>query len=300
VWARLGANWAAGFEGLTTSSDGTMLYALLQSALVQDGGSDKSTERYTRLLAYSLSSSGKSKRKDKKSAATAPTLVAEYVVPLPTSGKGKAYASSELHALSNSTFLVLARDGNGHGDDSTQSAYKQADLLSVAGATNLAGSAADAAAGTVAPGGTLNKSVTPATYVPFVSLIDGTQLGRFAVHNGGDADQQLIDAKWESLALAPVEDKDFPDDYFLFTAVRVRAGTGVRGGLTGMAGGQRLYQHAGDRARAAVQRGHGRRQPVHGLARDAAERSSGEPEGAGEVRICTDACIYPGGFQSWR
>jgi hypothetical protein len=212
---------------LTTSSDGTMLYALVQSALVQDGGSDKSTERYTRLLAYSLSSSGKSKRKDKKSAAAAPTLVAEYVVPLPTSGKGKAYASSELHVLSNSTFLVLARDGNG------QSAYKQADLLSVAGATNLAGSAADAAAGTVAPGGALNKSVTPATYVPFVSLIDGTQLGRFAVHNGGDADQQLIDAKWESLALAPVEDKAFPDDYFLFTAVRVRAGAGVRGGLTG-------------------------------------------------------------------
>jgi hypothetical protein len=36
---------------------------------------------------------------------------------------------------------------------------------------------------------------------------------------GKPADQTLIDAKWESLALAPVGDKKFPNDYFLFTAV---------------------------------------------------------------------------------
>jgi len=32
-------------------------------------------------------------------------------------------------------------------------------------------------------------------------------------------DITLLDAKWESLSLAPVNDSAFPDDYFLFTAV---------------------------------------------------------------------------------
>ena len=39
-------------------------------------------------------------------------------------------------------------------------------------------------------------------------------------HPGKPEDQTLIDAKWESLALAPCLDSDFPDDYFLFSAVR--------------------------------------------------------------------------------
>lgn len=38
---------------------------------------------------------------------------------------------------------------------------------------------------------------------------------------GSPDDETLIDAKWESLALAPVGDPVFPDDYFLITAVRV-------------------------------------------------------------------------------
>jgi hypothetical protein len=125
-----------------------------------------------------------------------------------------------MHYLSNTTFLVLARDGNGNGDDNTQSSYKQADLFSIAGATNIASSVFDSPNMPVAPNGVLEKSVTPATYASFVSYIDDDQLGRFALHNGGKNDSQLINPKWESLALAPVDDKDYPDDYFLFTAVR--------------------------------------------------------------------------------
>ncbi len=37
---------------------------------------------------------------------------------------------------------------------------------------------------------------------------------------GGQADQTLIDAKWESIALVHAGDSAFPDDFFLFTAVR--------------------------------------------------------------------------------
>lgn len=35
---------------------------------------------------------------------------------------------------------------------------------------------------------------------------------------GKPNDSTLLDAKWESLALAPVGDPAFPNDYFLFTA----------------------------------------------------------------------------------
>jgi len=66
--------------------------------------------------------------------------------------------------------------------------------------------------------GTLNSTITPAAYVPFVSIINDTQLGRFGLHNGDPDDQNLIDSKWESLALAPCEDPKYPNDYFLFTA----------------------------------------------------------------------------------
>ena len=37
--------------------------------------------------------------------------------------------------------------------------------------------------------------------------------------SGDPDDQTLIDAKWESLALASCMDPAFPEDYFLFTAV---------------------------------------------------------------------------------
>ena len=46
---------STGFEGLTASPDGNTLYALLQSATIQDGGSSKSTSRFTRMLAYDVS-----------------------------------------------------------------------------------------------------------------------------------------------------------------------------------------------------------------------------------------------------
>lgn len=36
---------------------------------------------------------------------------------------------------------------------------------------------------------------------------------------GKPLDSTLLNSKWESLALAPVGDPEFPDDYFIFTAV---------------------------------------------------------------------------------
>ncbi|KAI0330295.1 hypothetical protein GY45DRAFT_758973 [Cubamyces sp. BRFM 1775] len=197
-----------GFEGLTLDSSGKTLYALLQSATIQDGGSDKTTSRYTRLLAYDISDA----------LVVRPTLIGEYVVPLPLSKKGKTQAASELHFVSEGIFLVLSRDGDGHGGDDAKSSYKQADLLDISNATDIHGTSFDDPAYPIAKDGNLDDSITPGTYVSFVDFIDDTQLGRFGVHNGKPVDQTLIDAKWESLALAPCMDPNFPDDFFLFTA----------------------------------------------------------------------------------
>ena len=96
------------------SSDGKTLYALLQSAAIQDGGNKKSTARYTRLVAYDIS----------EASTTRPPLVGEWVVPLPLDSSGKTLGASELHFVKNGVFLVLSRDANGHGGGTTLSAYK--------------------------------------------------------------------------------------------------------------------------------------------------------------------------------
>ncbi len=97
---------------------------------------------------------------------------------------------------------------------------RQADLLDISSATDIHGTKFDDPTNPIAKKGALDKDITPGTYKSFVSFIDDTQLARFGLHNGKPADQTLIDAKWESLALAPCFDSDFPDDFFLFTAVR--------------------------------------------------------------------------------
>ncbi|KAF8160004.1 esterase-like activity of phytase-domain-containing protein [Crassisporium funariophilum] len=196
-----------GFEGLTADPSTNTLYAMLQSATIQDGGDDKSTSRFTRLLAYDVSNS-----------AVTPPLVGEWVVPLPQSSKGNTEACSEIHFVSPNIFLALSRDGDGRGGDDNKSAYKQADLFSIAKATDIHGSKFDSASSPIAKKGKLDKSITAATYVSFINFLDSTQLARFGLHNGSPDDETLIDAKWESLALAPAGDPAFPDDYFLFTA----------------------------------------------------------------------------------
>ncbi|KAF7305649.1 Phytase-like domain-containing protein [Mycena chlorophos] len=191
-----------GFEGLTMDFTTNTLYAMLQSATVQDGAL-----QYTRLFAYDVS----------EPSVSVP-LIGEWVVPLPlNSGRSNVEASSEIHFVSPGVFLSLSRDGNGHGGSGTKIKYKQADLFSLASATNIANSQYDAPDTPVAPKGKLAKTVTPATYVGFVDYADPAGLARFGMHVGDPDDQMLINAKWESLALAPVG-SSAPDDYFLFTA----------------------------------------------------------------------------------
>jgi hypothetical protein len=185
-----------GLEALTASPDGKYLYALLQSATMQDGGEKSSTRRNTRLLKY---------RTSKKKV----SFEAEYVVQLPLTPSGKVAGQSEIHFISETQFLILARDsGAGHGQDESESKYRNADIFDISKATDIKGKKYDAFGGAVATRkGALNTDITPATYCPWLSYNNNEQLGRFGVHNGGAQDAGLLNEKWESFALAPVDKK---------------------------------------------------------------------------------------------
>ncbi|KIW49794.1 hypothetical protein PV05_11440 [Exophiala xenobiotica] len=185
-----------GFEGLTSSPDGKTLYVLTQSALDQDGGL-KSANRYnTRLVQYDISNPSK------------PVVKAEYVVQLPRySNNNKVAAQSEVHYISETQFLVLARDsGAGHGQDSSTSLYRHIDVFDISKATNIAGSTYDCTTCSVASNssGVLNPAIVPATYCPWLDFNVNSQLNRFGLHNGGEQDAGLLNEKWESIALVPV------------------------------------------------------------------------------------------------
>ena len=199
-----------GFEGLTVSPDGTTLSALLQSALDQEGGPNNPYRLNARMIQYDISGS-------------TPVYKNEYVVTLPLYGSGsksKVAAQSEIHALSSTQFLILSRDSNaGHGQSSSTSVYRHADIFDIsAPATDIMSTSNDATNGSIASGtGALDLGITAATYCSFLDYNVNSQLGRFGIRNGGAQDQYLLNEKWESLATVPVNPGTDDRDYFLFS-----------------------------------------------------------------------------------
>ncbi|GAA5900784.1 hypothetical protein JCM5296_004894 [Sporobolomyces johnsonii] len=203
-----------GFEGLTISPDNTRLYALLQSALLQDQDlSDDTTIQFTRLLVYDITN------------VDDPSLIEEYVVELPKSSS-KVYAASEVHYVNDNTLLVLARDGKGNGNGNSPSSTattkqltsdeKEIGIISLVGATNIVG-LYDGVGEAVAPNGVLDSSVTPVAFNNLISIIDAAQLARFGLQNGPPLATDIVGKFGESLAIAPALDPANPDDYFVFT-----------------------------------------------------------------------------------
>lgn len=198
-----------GFEGLSISSDGKTLYTLLQAANNQEGGLKSQTERYTRFLSYDISDPGN------------PLYLSEYVVPLPlwtdptasASKNPKTAAQSEIHALPNGQFLILARDsGSGNGQDSTESIYRQIDIFDISNATDIKGTKYDCASCAIASSkGALGSGIKTATYCGWLDINDNEELERFGVHNGGDTNRGLLNEKWESIAVVPVDGKEGAD-----------------------------------------------------------------------------------------
>ncbi len=197
-----------GLEGLSVSPDGRTLFALLQSAARQDGGTGgNGPRRHTRLLAYDLTVPGN------------PTLKGEYVVALPTFPVGTATrvpAQSEMLAINNTQFLVLARDGNGRGIANPTSLYRSILVYDISGATNIAGTAYDTPTTPIAPGGVLAAGIVPATSAVLVDMNNAAQLAKFGLNNGPVDNVNTLSEKWEALALVPAFDPGAPNDWFLF------------------------------------------------------------------------------------
>ncbi|KAL8903646.1 MAG: hypothetical protein Q9171_007329, partial [Xanthocarpia ochracea] len=210
-----------GLEGLTASPDGKTLYALTQSALIQDGGPDNPFRRQARLLQYSISPASK------------PRLEKEFVVTLPlyndpTSENTpvKVAGQSAIQYLTPTQFLILSRDsGFGRGTDNPESQYRHIDIFDISSATNIASSSANynSANGSIAsPEGVLKPGITAATYCPFLDFNVNSELRKFGLRNGdGDGqedDRGLLNEKWESIAVVPIDGKKGRDgEYFVFS-----------------------------------------------------------------------------------
>ena len=208
-----------GMEGIAQSPDGKKLFALLQSATIQDSGSGNQGRSNARLVVYDVSSS-----------ATPVDPIAQYVIQLPRADDGgstsngntvnRNCAQSAILALNNQQLLILTRDGNGRGAAGAP-VFKSIILADLSGATNIDGSF-DGEGSAVAPAGVLNASVTPIAWTEALNLLGKLDLSTAEVEkfglnlNAGPGDINTISEKWEALALVPVNDAANPNDYFLF------------------------------------------------------------------------------------
>jgi hypothetical protein len=210
-----------GVEGIAQNPDGTRIFALMQSATMQDSGSGNQGRFNTRLLVYDISSSD---------TPTAP--IAQYVIQLPriddtgltTNGTAvnRTGAQSCIVALNDHQLLILARDGNGRGvPGSASPVFKSILLADLSAATDIDG-AYDAAGAAVAPLGVLAPTVTPIAWTEALNMIGRlgssiAEVEKFGLNlSGGNGDINTICEKWEALGLVSANDPANPNDYFLF------------------------------------------------------------------------------------
>lgn len=212
-----------GMEGLAQSPDGTRLFALLQSATLQDSGSGNQGRSNTRLLVYDISGGD-----------IPSDPIAQYVIQLPridTDANGSVDrngAQSSILALNNTQFLVLSRDGNGRGAAGAP-IFKSILLADISAATNFDGTydaegrGPAAVASGASAAGTLIAGVTPISWTQALNLIGGldmtaTEVAKFGLNLNGTATSDInsICEKWEALSLVSAKDAANPNDYFLF------------------------------------------------------------------------------------
>ena len=113
-----------GFEGLAISPDGKFAYAMLQSAMLDEGGGDG---RYNRIVKFDTATG---------------QAVAQYAYLMDRSGQGQGISS--LVALGDDKFLVLERNNRGMGVGATlgtanQPADKSVYEIDLTGAVDVSG-----------------------------------------------------------------------------------------------------------------------------------------------------------------
>ena len=234
-----------GLEALAITPSGDRLVTILQSATVQDtNGSNQQTRNNTRILVYDISGS-----------ATPANPIGHYVLQLPVftqNGGGGApnrtAAQSEMLALNDSQYLVLARDGIGRGSGASATnspVFKSVLLVDTTGATNLAGTGFETGTTPIAANGTLASGIVSVQQVELVNMLNPVQLNRFGMNlNTAPSNATSLSEKWEALGLAPVLEEAAPQDFFLLvgndndflTANGFINGQPFNAGLTGAGG----------------------------------------------------------------
>ncbi len=165
-----------GFEGLAISPDGRTVYAMLQSAMLDEGGGNGV---FNRIVAF-----------DTRTARP----IAQYAYRMAGSSQGRGI--SALVALNDHEFLVLERNNRGLGVDSTLGSApadwnKKVFRISLTGATDVSNIDLDASGAAFTP---VAKSAAP-----WLDLAAGATLAHPALAAlGGVAPE-----KWEGLTIGP-------------------------------------------------------------------------------------------------
>lgn len=208
-----------GLEAMALTPDNKKLVTIQQSATVQDtNGSNQQTRNNTRILVYDISGN-----------AVPSNPIGHYVLQLPVfnnNGNGlpdRTAAQSEMLALNDTQFLVLARDGIGRGvaagaSTSTTPVFKSILLVDTAGATNLAGTTYETTNTPIATNGNLVSGITAVQQVELVNMLNPTQLARVGmnINRLPLSNSTTLSEKIEAMALAPVLEENAPQDFFLF------------------------------------------------------------------------------------
>jgi hypothetical protein len=158
-----------GFEGLAVSPDGKYVYAMLQSAMLDEGAGNGV---YNRIVKFD-NATGKA--------------VAQYAYLMDTAGQGRGV--SALVALNDREFLVLERNNRGVGVASNLTPpMKIVYKIDITGASDVSGIVLPASGPLAAGFTTVTKSATP-----FFS-IDANTLAAFG---------NKVPEKWEGLTIGP-------------------------------------------------------------------------------------------------
>ena len=154
-----------GFEGLAISADGAFVYAMLQSAMLNEGGGDGI---YNRIVKLDVN----------KGAA-----VAQYAYAMEKSSQGQGI--SALVALGNDKFLVLERNNRGIGAGATlATAEKLVYQIDLAGAVDV------------------SNVILPATGVFAGAVKKGAKVMDLAANTLSEMGNKSPE-KWEGLAIGP-------------------------------------------------------------------------------------------------
>lgn len=205
-----------GLEGMAVTPDGTRLFALLQSATVQDtNGSQQQTRNHARLFVYDIAGANREH----------PVIVGEYVVKLPQidlnsdgSGADGTAAQSEIVALGGTSFLMLPRDGNGLGKGTAVPIlFKSVQLVDFASATNILGQY-DGVGQQISPAGVLRPEIQAAATGEVINMLQPDDLAKFGLNTTIPANANTLNEKIEGMALVPDLSTPATNDFFLFVA----------------------------------------------------------------------------------